>query len=183
VVDLTARQKTARLTIEWRDKALAPLLIPQGSVAVDGVSLTVARLNARDFEIMITRTRWPRPRWGASGRAAREPRDGYDRQVRAENPAGQGGRSVSQAEFVSIEEGIERSAPDACSSWWTTKIAENEGDLLNGRREGDAGGGQLHGQVRPRAHLHADAGERLDELQISMMVSDNTSRRSAPPSR
>jgi riboflavin synthase len=28
-------------------------LIPQGSVAVDGVSLTVARLNARDFEIMI----------------------------------------------------------------------------------------------------------------------------------
>jgi riboflavin synthase len=29
------------------------LLIPQGSVAVDGVSLTVARLNARDFEIMI----------------------------------------------------------------------------------------------------------------------------------
>ena len=36
--------ETARLTIEWRDAALAPLLIPQGSVAVDGVSLTVAAL-------------------------------------------------------------------------------------------------------------------------------------------
>jgi len=53
VVDLARQAETARLTIEWRDQALAPLLIPQGSVAVDGVSLTVARLNARDFEIMI----------------------------------------------------------------------------------------------------------------------------------
>ena len=53
VVDLTRQAETARLTIEWRDQALAPLLIPQGSVAVDGVSLTVAQLNTRDFEIMI----------------------------------------------------------------------------------------------------------------------------------
>ena len=53
VTAFTREAETARLTIEWRDGALAPLLIPQGSVAVDGVSLTVARLNARDFEIMI----------------------------------------------------------------------------------------------------------------------------------
>ena len=53
VAGLTRQAETARLTIEWRDRALAPLLIPQGSVAVDGVSLTVARLKARDFEIMI----------------------------------------------------------------------------------------------------------------------------------
>ena len=53
VTGFTRRAETARLTIEWRDRTLAPLLIPQGSVAVDGVSLTVARLNARDFEIMI----------------------------------------------------------------------------------------------------------------------------------
>jgi riboflavin synthase alpha subunit len=53
VAALTRQAETARLTIEWRDRALAPLLIPQGSVAVDGVSLTVARLKARDFEIMI----------------------------------------------------------------------------------------------------------------------------------
>jgi riboflavin synthase len=53
VAALTREAETARLTIEWRGEALAPLLIPQGSVAVDGVSLTVARLNARDFEIMI----------------------------------------------------------------------------------------------------------------------------------
>jgi len=53
VADLTREADTARLTIEWPGENLAPLLIPQGSVAVDGVSLTVARLNPRDFEIMI----------------------------------------------------------------------------------------------------------------------------------
>ena len=53
VTALTRQAETARLTIEWRDPALAPLLIPQGSVAVDGVSLTVARLGGRDFEIMV----------------------------------------------------------------------------------------------------------------------------------
>jgi len=53
VTGLTRQAETTRLTIEWRDQALAPLLIPQGSVAVDGVSLTVARLGAGDFEIMI----------------------------------------------------------------------------------------------------------------------------------
>ncbi len=53
VAGVSRQAETARLTIEWRDRSLAPLLIPQGSVAVDGVSLTVACLNARDFEIMI----------------------------------------------------------------------------------------------------------------------------------
>ena len=32
---------------------LAPLLVPQGSVAVDGVSLTIADLAVRTFEVMI----------------------------------------------------------------------------------------------------------------------------------
>ena len=44
---------TARLRIEWQDPTLAPLLIPKGSVAVDGVSLTVAALDRRAFEIMV----------------------------------------------------------------------------------------------------------------------------------
>src|SRR3990172_140522 len=45
--------ETARLRIEWQDEALGPLLIPKGSVAVDGVSLTVAALGATAFEIMV----------------------------------------------------------------------------------------------------------------------------------
>ncbi len=45
--------ETARLRIECPDEALAALLIAQGSVAVDGVSLTVAALDGSAFEIML----------------------------------------------------------------------------------------------------------------------------------
>jgi len=53
VTDLQREGDTARLRVEWQDPALAVLLIPQGSVAVDGVSLTVAALDGRAFEIML----------------------------------------------------------------------------------------------------------------------------------
>jgi riboflavin synthase len=39
--------------IALADRELEPLLIPQGSVAVDGVSLTVAALGDRSFEVML----------------------------------------------------------------------------------------------------------------------------------
>jgi riboflavin synthase alpha subunit len=53
VIALDRAGETARLRIEWQGQDLAPLLIPQGSVAVDGVSLTVAALEAGAFEIML----------------------------------------------------------------------------------------------------------------------------------
>jgi riboflavin synthase len=53
VAGFAAEGDTARLRIEWRDPALGGLLIPQGSVAVDGVSLTVALLDRSAFEIML----------------------------------------------------------------------------------------------------------------------------------
>lgn len=54
VIEALEREgETARLRIGWQDEALGPLLIPKGSVAVDGVSLTVAALDARAFEIMV----------------------------------------------------------------------------------------------------------------------------------
>ncbi len=46
-------ESTARVRISLPDPSLEPLLIPQGSVAVDGVSLTVAALDGRAFEVMI----------------------------------------------------------------------------------------------------------------------------------
>ncbi|HEX9408923.1 MAG TPA: riboflavin synthase [Methylomirabilota bacterium] len=45
--------ETARIRVEWQDPTLAPLLIPKGSVAVDGVSLTVASLERGAFEVMV----------------------------------------------------------------------------------------------------------------------------------
>jgi riboflavin synthase len=46
-------ESTARVRIALPTRELAPLLIPQGSVAVDGVSLTVAALEITTFEVMV----------------------------------------------------------------------------------------------------------------------------------
>ena len=53
VTELTREGETARLSLQCEEEALAALLIPQGSVAVDGVSLTVAALEGPAFEIML----------------------------------------------------------------------------------------------------------------------------------
>jgi len=50
---VTRVESTARVRIALGDRSLAPLLIPQGSVAVDGVSLTVAALERVTFEVMV----------------------------------------------------------------------------------------------------------------------------------
>ena len=43
----------ARVRVALPGVDLAPLLVPQGSVAVDGVSLTVAALERVAFEVMV----------------------------------------------------------------------------------------------------------------------------------
>ena len=53
VETVTRVESTARVRVSLGDPALTPLLIPQGSVAVDGVSLTVAALAGTTFEVML----------------------------------------------------------------------------------------------------------------------------------
>ena len=53
VTGVSRVESTARIRIALPDPALEPLLIPKGSVAVDGVSLTVAALEVRAFEVML----------------------------------------------------------------------------------------------------------------------------------
>lgn len=53
VETVTRVESTTRVRIALADAGLAPLLIPKGSVAVDGVSLTVASLATAWFEIML----------------------------------------------------------------------------------------------------------------------------------
>jgi len=50
---VTRVESTARVRIALPGPALAPLLVPQGSVAVDGVSLTIAALERQAFEVMV----------------------------------------------------------------------------------------------------------------------------------
>jgi riboflavin synthase len=53
VEDVTRVESTARVRIALPGPALEPYLVPQGSVAVDGVSLTVADLEPGRFEVML----------------------------------------------------------------------------------------------------------------------------------
>jgi riboflavin synthase len=53
ITEVDRFQTTARLRIALGAPELEPLLIPKGSVAVDGVSLTVAELSDTAFEVMI----------------------------------------------------------------------------------------------------------------------------------
>ena len=53
VTGVTRVESTARVRIALPGPALAPLLVDQGSVAVDGVSLTIAALERVTFEVMV----------------------------------------------------------------------------------------------------------------------------------
>jgi len=53
VNDVSRVESAARVRIGLPGPELAPLFVPQGSVAVDGVSLTVAALEAATFEVML----------------------------------------------------------------------------------------------------------------------------------
>ena len=53
VTGVTRVESTARVRIALPGPALAPLLVEQGSVAVDGVSLTIAALERTTFEVMV----------------------------------------------------------------------------------------------------------------------------------
>lgn len=50
---VTRVESTTRVRIGLPGPELLPLMIPQGSVAVEGVSLTVAKLNDLAFEVML----------------------------------------------------------------------------------------------------------------------------------
>jgi riboflavin synthase len=53
VTDVTRVESTARVRFSLPGADLAPLLVPKGSVAVDGVSLTIAALDDSGFEVML----------------------------------------------------------------------------------------------------------------------------------
>ena len=53
VTDVTRVESTARVRFSLPGADLAPLLVLKGSVAVDGVSLTIAALDDSGFEVML----------------------------------------------------------------------------------------------------------------------------------
>ena len=53
VTGVSRVESTARVRFALPDGELAPLLVAKGSIAVDGVSLTIAALDASGFEVML----------------------------------------------------------------------------------------------------------------------------------
>jgi riboflavin synthase len=53
VTDISRVESTARVRFALPDADLAPLFVTKGSVAIDGVSLTVAALDESGFEVML----------------------------------------------------------------------------------------------------------------------------------
>jgi riboflavin synthase len=53
VTDVTRVESTARVRFSLPGTDLAPLRVPKGSVAVDGVSLTIAALDDSGFEVVL----------------------------------------------------------------------------------------------------------------------------------
>src|SRR5437867_2296483 len=53
VDDVARVESTARVRIRVPEGDLPPLMVPQGSIAVDGVSLTIAALGEATFDVML----------------------------------------------------------------------------------------------------------------------------------
>ncbi len=53
VTDVQRAGESARLSVALVDRVLEPLVIPKGSIAVDGVSLTVTALGPMVFHVML----------------------------------------------------------------------------------------------------------------------------------
>ena len=80
---VTRVESTARVRIGLPGPELEPLLIPQGSVAIDGVSLTIAALGPRAFEVMLIPHTLEATTFGAvaAGRAVNIETDGIGKYV------------------------------------------------------------------------------------------------------
>ena len=81
---------------------------------------------------------------------------------------------MSQAEFVSIEEGIEEIRTGRMLIVVDDEDRENEGDLLMAAEKATPEAVNFMAKFGRGLICMPMLGERLDELQISMMVSDNT---------
>src|SRR5436309_7786045 len=113
----------------------------------------------------------------AHRRQAREPRDGYDWEVRAAIFHPERGPSVtdpSKRDFATIEEAVEEIRAGRILVVVDDEDRENEGDLLMAADKVTPEAVNFMARHGRGLICMPMIGDRLDELQISMMVSDNT---------
>ena len=74
--------------------------------------------------------------------------------------------------FTTIEEGIEEIRQGRILIVVDDEDRENEGDLVMAADRVTSGSDELHGEAWPGPDLRSHARQRLDELEISMMVTE-----------
>ena len=121
IVSVTPEGESMRLTFE-APVPLARFIAPKGSVALDGVSLTVNEVDGARFGVNIIPhtvkvTTFGRAEAGQEGQSRNRSAGPLRRE------AGEGMSAMFHDYISSIEDVIEERATGACSSWWTPRIA------------------------------------------------------------
>ena len=174
-------------TVGYPDR-LAPYLIHRGSIAVDGISLTIAALRKDDVRrpdcpvyLVAHESRQQ------AGRRSREPRVRYGRQVRAPRHGVHGDESMTaplkiarrrrkSSPFASIEDAIEAFRAGEMIIVCDDEDRENEGDLTLAAEKVTPKAINFMAKYGRGLICMPMTGQRLDELEIPLMVNQNTAR-------
>ena len=180
------------LTVSY-PAGLAPYLIHRGSVAVDGISLTIARLEKATFDVQIVPFTWSHTNLRACARRrSRESRMRHGRQVRAPRdgvPDGTTGLKdydcttedcqrarKKSGPFARIEDAIEAFRAGEMIIVCDDEDRENEGDLTLAAEKVTPKAINFMAKHGRGLICMPMTGERLDELEIPLMVNQNTAR-------
>ena len=137
------------MTIEAAPELLR-YVVEKGSIAVDGVSLTVARVDDTSFDVSLIPETLERT---TLGRAANGTPVNLEVDVMAKyvEKLTRPMSTDTETPFATIEEAIEDIRAGKMVVVCDDEDRENEGDLDHGRPVRDARGDQLHGQGGARA--------------------------------
>ncbi len=155
-------------------EAVMRYVVPKGSIAVDGVSLTVAACEERSFTVSLIPETLDRTNLGAaSTRREGQPGGGCAGQIRRET--GEPQMSATQAKFATIEEAIEDIRQGKMVVVCDDENRENEGDLTMAAQFVTPESINFMAKEGRGLICLALTAERCDELGLDLMAAKNES--------
>ena len=140
---------------------LARYVVEKGSIAVDGVSLTVAGTDGTTFTVALIPTTLATPRSACAGRRSRQPRGRRDREVRGEVGVRRVGGDDDHDGSTPSSARSPTSPPGRPVVVVDDEDRENEGDLIFAAELATPGAGGVHGPLHLGLHLRAADRGRL----------------------
>ena len=149
-------------------------VVEKGSIAVDGVSLTVAEVDAEGFSVSLIPRRSSGPTSASPPRPLRQPRGRRAGQVRGEARV-EDGAGVTHATFSTIEEALEDIRDGKMVVVCDAEDRENEGDLTLAAQFATPDAINFMAMHARGLICLALTGERCDELGLDLMAAKNES--------